>query len=295
MFTRWVLLAGLLILLSGCAGGIAVAPKPLVVRASPAPPVVTATPTGEREGEAAIILMGTVMDVSMSARIIRLERAVQGFQVIALTEDTELVSSGGDPVTLRDIRPGMTVQATGRPGDSKALIAEEVLVALPRSTPTTQGATPAVPTAGSDSPEDADPGARDVERIQFADGVTQTTVAGSLPRSMKGYELYSWSTPAEHGWTYALITGTNRDKSYGELSSPENLTTADGWVKITVHGRPALKAVLDRLPEGESVIWLDVRRVTGAPAGVDAYPDEAVVEEIVAYAAQRGVRMSILN
>jgi hypothetical protein len=136
MLARFMLLAGVLISLSGCVGKIGFAPGPFVAPVSPsAAPSIPAMVTPAEEAEPTITLMGTVMDVSLSARIILLEREVQGFRVIALTEETELASSGGHPLGLRDMRPGMTVQATGRPGESDALVASQVLVLLSETVP----------------------------------------------------------------------------------------------------------------------------------------------------------------
>ncbi len=80
------------------------------------------------EAESGITIVGTVMDVSLSARIIMLREPVEGFDVIALTEESELVSTDGDEITLRDIRPGMRIEASGQPGKSNALLASQVLV-----------------------------------------------------------------------------------------------------------------------------------------------------------------------
>jgi hypothetical protein len=80
------------------------------------------------KAKSGITIMGTVMDVSLSARIIMLKNPVEGFGVIALTEESELISTDGDEITLRDIRSGMTIQASGQPGESDALLASQVLV-----------------------------------------------------------------------------------------------------------------------------------------------------------------------
>ena len=78
-----------------------------------------------------ITITGTVMDVSLSARIIMLAEAVEGFEVVALTEESELVSASGGEAALQDIRPGMRVKASGQAGESGALLAEQVLVTEP--------------------------------------------------------------------------------------------------------------------------------------------------------------------
>jgi hypothetical protein len=80
------------------------------------------------EAGADIILVGTVLDVSPSARIITLAEPVDGFTVIALTEESQLLSASGDEILLRDIQPGMRIQASGQPGVPGTLIANQVLV-----------------------------------------------------------------------------------------------------------------------------------------------------------------------
>jgi hypothetical protein len=100
----------------------------LVVRAANRP-----LPT--KEAESGITIMGTVMDVSLSARIIMLQESVEGFSVVALTEESELVSTGSGDIALRDIRPGMTIQASGEPGESNALLASQVLLLDTMPTP----------------------------------------------------------------------------------------------------------------------------------------------------------------
>ena len=89
-------------------------------------PTVT-TPTSAET----ITITGTVMDVSLSARIIMLAEAVEGFEVVALTEESELVSASGGEATLQDIRPGMRIKASGQAGEAGALLAEQVLVMEP--------------------------------------------------------------------------------------------------------------------------------------------------------------------
>jgi hypothetical protein len=80
-----------------------------------------------------------------------------------------------------------------------------------------------------------------------------TASNGPLPRSMKGYELYSWQEGGQ--WRFTLITGTNRNKNLEEIVSGEEKTGADGWINIHVTGVEAIKAVLSRIPAGEFVSW----------------------------------------
>jgi hypothetical protein len=74
-----------------------------------------------------ITLVGTVLDVSPSARTITLAEPVDGFSVIALTGESKVLSDG-EEIMLRDISPGRRIQASGLPGASGALIADRVIV-----------------------------------------------------------------------------------------------------------------------------------------------------------------------
>ena len=87
-------------------------------------------------------------------------------------------------------------------------------------------------------------------------------LAATLPRSGKGYELYSWKSGGT--WHFTLITGTNRLKTLDEITAPENIEEGE-WVKITVEGVPALKSTLGRLPSGTMVFWHNARRLDPGP------------------------------
>lgn len=81
--------------------------------------------------------------------------------------------------------------------------------------------------------------------------------AKPLPASLKGYEVYCWYDEEQDSWHYTLITGTNRLKTYKEITAGEDTITSGGWVKITVTREDALKTLLARLPEDEEVVWRD--------------------------------------
>jgi len=81
------------------------------------------------------------------------------------------------------------------------------------------------------------------------------TSLDKLPHSLKGYELYSWEE--DNQWHFTLITGTNRTKTIEEITSKEDFISETGWVKIQVVGADAIKDVLSRLPQSESVSWCD--------------------------------------
>ncbi len=109
---------------------------------TPPPPTETPQPITSIEG--------TVMRVSLSAQAITLREPVQGFDVVGLTEGSEIVSAEGRDVALRDVPPGMTLQISGWPGDAGALLADRIRL------------------LGG------------VERIQFEAGATAAGVSGRL-------------------------------------------------------------------------------------------------------------------
>lgn len=112
----------------------------------------------------------------------------------------------------------------------------------------------------------------------------------TLPMSMKGYELYSWRIDKEDLWMFTLVTGTNRVKTWEDISSPDSTMTDEAWVKITIRGKDALKSVIDRLPAGETLLW----QGGNAPSSQEhytTYPDEALIQEIASYSRQRKVNV----
>lgn len=85
----------------------------------------------------------------------------------------------------------------------------------------------------------------------FAALLVSLTAQGQTPQgAMNGYELYSWKIKGH--WYYSLLPGTNRLRTYDEITAP-------GSVRRDAAG---LKAELQKLPKGEQVFWR-----SDAPAG----------------------------
>jgi len=108
-----------------------------------------------------------------------------------------------------------------------------------------------------------------------------------LPRSFKGYELYSWEEEGQ--WHFTLITGTNRIKTIEEITSKEDFISETGWVKIQVVGADAIKDVLSRLLEGESVFWCDELHIGQSTETDLQLPPEQIADAIEEYAKQCGL------
>lgn len=113
------------------------------------------------------------------------------------------------------------------------------------------------------------------------------TLIDELPRSMKGYELYSWLENNE--WQFKLITGTNRTKTLREIVNKTDEISE--FVDIHVTGMETVLTLLNKLPEEESVFWGTGLRV-GDTSGSDVvleYPDEITREYIVDNAGENGI------
>jgi hypothetical protein len=118
-----------------------------------------------------------------------------------------------------------------------------------------------------------------------------TTTNTMLPKSFKGYELYSWKQAKE--WHFTLITGTNRNKTQDEIIAESNTTTADGWVQIHVTGVEAIESVIDRIPGGEWVSWLgDLHSTTATGSVIFELPEAAIVTAIKKFALDRGLNFN---
>jgi hypothetical protein len=57
---------------------------------------------------------GTVQSVSLSAKVVFLSEPTMDIETIAITEQTQLADSQGNRITLREIQPGQSIQATGK-------------------------------------------------------------------------------------------------------------------------------------------------------------------------------------
>jgi len=73
----------------------------------------------------------------------------------------------------------------------------------------------------------------------------------------------------------------------------EVLIPETGWVKIHVVGADAIKGVLNRLPQGESVFWCDELHIGQATETNLQLPPEYITDAIWKYAKQRGLDFGV--
>ncbi|MHC4597738.1 MAG: hypothetical protein ACYS47_01910 [Planctomycetota bacterium] len=100
------------------------------------------------------------------------------------------------------------------------------------------------------------------------------------PHSMKGWELYSWKNPGDAKWCFSLLPGTNRIKSYEEV-------TAEASV---IYGLTPLLEALRALPKGEWVMWVSGRVTVPERKPAFTRPSEDVVERIADFCEKRGLK-----
>ncbi len=117
------------------------------------------------------------------------------------------------------------------------------------------------------------------------------TAIDKLPRSFKGYELYSWEENGQ--WQFTLITGTNRTKTMEEITSKEDFISETGWIKISAAGADAVKDVLRRVPQGESVSWCGELHIGQTKGPKLELPPQQTVTAIKEYAGECGLDFSV--
>ena len=115
-----------------------------------------------------------------------------------------------------------------------------------------------------------------------------------FPASPKGYELYSWSDA--DWWHFTLITGTNRLKSSQEIISRGNTIDEGGWVKITTDDVQTLISVLENLPGGEEIFWLDGKLVESSAEPIPfSFPPEDIIDQVRQHNDQLGLKLHIVQ
>ena len=118
-------------------------------------------------------------------------------------------------------------------------------------------------------------------------------IPATLPDMGKGYELYSWQV--DEDWCFTLIAGTNRSKSFAEITSTQN-SLDESFIKITVTSMDDLETLLKRLPQGIDLIWSGINLSGEVEEGTlyFTYPPEDVVTRINELALEQGIELHTL-
>ena len=117
--------------------------------------------------------------------------------------------------------------------------------------------------------------------------IAVTASGRGFERGMKGYELYSWKVKGK--WHYSLLEGTNRSKTYEEI-------TSNPIIRI---GDTALKSELKKMPKGEEIFWM-----SDAPANLEKpksgqyfdimMPSRKRIKSIKAYCHKLGIKLTLV-
>lgn len=107
-----------------------------------------------------------------------------------------------------------------------------------------------------------------------------------LESSMKGWELYSWSDG--DNWNFSLIEGSNRYKTYEEVTGNN----------LIVKTPEKLKSLLSQLPPNEFISWVGENWMkTMWPTKYNnlAIPETNVVNEIKKFCTEKNIILWVGN
>jgi len=91
---------------------------------------------------------------------------------------------------------------------------------------------------------------------------------------MKGFEIYSWQDDGD--WRFSLLVGTNRNKSFDEVTSPDTV----------LKEIEDLETALRRIRAGQFVIWW-------VPVKNLSFPPDEVVERVQQICQDQGLELTI--
>jgi hypothetical protein len=74
------------------------------------------------------MLVGRVELVSVDARVISLAETIEGFDLVAITDDTVVLDLEGSEIALVELQPGTKIEVIGQPGDPGTLMAAQIQV-----------------------------------------------------------------------------------------------------------------------------------------------------------------------
>ncbi len=117
-----------------------------------------------------------------------------------------------------------------------------------------------------------------VASLAFALALFSALAAAERPTSkaFKGIELYSWQDP-QGGWVFAIVPGTNRRKSEGEVKRSEN----------QVRDLSTLERRFAALAIGEQVYWFN------SDASGFAFPDTKTRTEVLSAAKRAQIEIHL--
>lgn len=121
------------------------------------------------------------------------------------------------------------------------------------------------------------------------------SIPNPLPQSLKGYELFCWKI--DFGWAYTIVTATNRNKSFEEITSADTTINDEELIKITLTNIEDLLKLIERMPAGEEIFWGGINLAGQVSEGTAyfTYPPAEDVERILQSAEVAGVSITMLG
>lgn len=113
-----------------------------------------------------------------------------------------------------------------------------------------------------------------------------------VSHSEKGWELYS--RPASKAWTFTIMLGTNRTKTYQEVVT----NPVSAMRLITVTGIDSLKMVLAKFPEDEFITWpgkVWLQKCWIAEYGDLQLPPQNFIDDISLYCSQKKLNLQVIE
>ena len=106
------------------------------------------------------------------------------------------------------------------------------------------------------------------------------------PAPMKGYQLFTWHEKGH--WHYSLLPGTNRERTYEEITAPATV----------IIGTDSFEAELKRLPKGTEVFWQSdapakIKRPASGEAISFKHPSRKRIERIKSHCDKLGIKLSL--
>jgi hypothetical protein len=114
----------------------------------------------------------------------------------------------------------------------------------------------------------------------------------TVTHSIKGWELYSW--PDGNDWHYSIMIGTNRTKTFAEVTSTET----SALHLITIIGIDTLKLVLAKFPEDEYITWIGkgwLENSWGGNYGNLQLPPQNIIDEITQFCDQKKLNLQVTD
>ena len=104
---------------------------------------------------------------------------------------------------------------------------------------------------------------------------------------MKGYQLFTWKEKGH--WHYSLSPGTNRERTYEEITSKTTV----------IVGTPEFESELKRLPKGAEVFWhSDAPPGTRKPASSGPisfkHPSRKRIERLKTHCDKLGIKLTLM-